>query len=93
MRINFKLIKLSFVLILFLYELQKMKRRIIFSLIETTEISSDSDISVSSDISELNNSLTKNKWKDDFDKLIFCNFMYYFFSTCVRIRFASNFCK
>jgi len=47
-----------------------MKRKIIFSLIETTEISS-SDTSVSSDISELSNSSTESNWTDEEDVFFF----------------------
>jgi len=50
-----------------------MKRKIIFCLIETAEISSDSDTSISSNVSELSNSSTEEEcnWTDEEDALYF----------------------
>lgn len=41
-----------------------MKRKIIYCLMETVEISSDSDTSISSNVSELSNSSTECNWTD-----------------------------
>lgn len=51
--------------------LQMMKRKIIFCLTETADISSDSDTSLTSNISEFSNSSMEDSWTDEEDILFF----------------------